>query len=214
MVAHCFCSSLLVAFRGFHSCSHFMVVLQIPKTQSPLWVFILAPSLHFPHSRQVQVFSILCDFQPKANSTGFAGMLLPEGCALEVRKVCWRSGVLWLIARDSCLFWKPAARSCLLTASQKASVCTWISLRLGTGLFWAWVFAVSLPNLICSWLETPVNSVSVCHNQCLFFSLASQASALASSEPVPGSSWLWGMLSLRVNSAISELLFALLLNQV
>lgn len=106
------------------------------------------------------------------------------------------SGVLWLIARDSCLFWKPAVWSCLLTASQRASVCTGISLRLGRGLFWAWVFAMSLPNLICSLLETPVNSVSVCHNQCLFFSLASQASALASSEPVPGSSWLWEMLSL------------------
>lgn len=35
MVAYCFCSSLLVAFRRFHSCSRFMVVLQIPKYRVP-----------------------------------------------------------------------------------------------------------------------------------------------------------------------------------
>lgn len=106
MGAYCFCSSLLVAFGGFHSCSHFTVVLQIPKSRVPS--VHLHPHLFTAPTPDRCRYSVFCvTFNPKPTPLT-DGMLLPEGCAPEVRKMCWRIRC----AVADCQRFLPALKAC------------------------------------------------------------------------------------------------------
>lgn len=194
-----------------------MIILRFLNTECPWGAIIPPPSLP-PLQNTQAVFWVTVNAKSCNGSTDFGGIHLHIGCTLKVRRMCMCRNSLCCgsLAQILGCFAEAAAWNGALTAAQRESACTWISCTPGRGASWAWAFAMPLPNLVCSFLETQVNSISVCHNWCLFFSPGWQLSALASSVPAAGSSQQQGVFSFRVNSAVcvngSLGLFALLLN--